>query len=556
MPHSSIIGDVDFIIVGAGSAGCVLANALSAGGRYEVAVLEAGPSDNRFWIKTPIGYGITYTDPSINWCYTAKADPALGGREEFWPRGKVLGGSSSINALVYHRGQARDYDDWARHTDSSWSYTSVQKSFDAFEEFTSPTATTVSPAAADSENGAPKLSVYDASADYHPLKHAFAAAFSELSLPNSGTPPMEGEGLGPYRITTRAGRRCSSASAFLTPAISRKNLHVRKDARVTKVCFEGRRATGVHYSYRGEELTLRARQEVILACGAVNSPQLLEVSGIGSGKLLQTLEIPMILDQPNVGEHLQDHLGINYYYRANRPTLNNTLGHWPGRILAGMRYVITRSGPLALSVNQVGGLARSSPTAAQIDTQIYCNPVSYEPLPGNKRKLTQPHPYAGFILSFNPCRPTSEGSIHAISQDPSIAPSIVTNYLSTQSDLDDVVAMARLIGRMQETTAIKNILASAPERDLPNMSDDDLISDFRLRSGTVYHPCGTCRMGKDAATSVVDANLKVHGVDGLRVVDASIFPNITSANTNAPTIMVAHEAARRILKSKRSIGNN
>ncbi|NCX49609.1 MAG: hypothetical protein EBW81_09000, partial [Gammaproteobacteria bacterium] len=280
---------------------------------------------------------------------------------------------------------------------------------------------------------------------------------------------------------------------------------------------------------------------------AQHIPQLLEVSGVGSARLLQGLDVPVILDQPHVGEHLQDHLGINYYYRANRPTLNNTLGSWPGRILAGIRYLATRSGPLALSVNQIGGLTRSSPSAPLIDTQIYCNPVSYEPLPGNERKLTQPHRYPGFILSFNPCRPTSEGSIHITSNDPAQAPRIITNYLSNQNDLDEVIAMARLIGRMQETQAIKAILSAPPDLNLSTMTDEELLLDFRERSGTVYHPCGTCRMGNDAATSVVDTDLRVHGLEGLRVVDASVFPNITSANTNAPTIMVAHEAARRIL---------
>ena len=553
MSHTALQQDVDFIIVGAGSAGCVLANHLSANGRYQVALIEAGPSDNRFWIKTPIGYGITYTDPSINWCYTAESAPALGGREEFWPRGKVIGGSSSINALVYHRGQPRDYDDWATHTDSSWSYAAVQQTFDRFERLVSGHhADRLQSAALDE----PRLSVFDASADYHPLKSAFASAFSELALSHVPFPILEGEGLGPYWITTKDGRRCSSAVAFLHPAMDRKNLQVMTESHVKQINFEGRRAVGVSYVRAGKTITLRARREVILSAGAVNSPQLLEVSGVGSARLLQGLDVPVILDQPHVGEHLQDHLGINYYYRANRPTLNNTLGSWPGRILAGIRYLATRSGPLALSVNQIGGLTRSSPSAPLIDTQIYCNPVSYEPLPGNERKLTQPHRYPGFILSFNPCRPTSEGSIHITSNDPSQAPRIITNYLSNQNDLDEVIAMARLIGRMQETQAIKAILSAPPDLNLSTMTDEELLLDFRERSGTVYHPCGTCRMGNDAATSVVDTDLRVHGVDGLRVVDASVFPNITSANTNAPTIMVAHEAARRILKSKGSIGSS
>jgi choline dehydrogenase len=290
-----------------------------------------------------------------------------------------------------------------------------------------------------------------------------------------------------------------------------------------------------------------ARREVILCAGAINSPKLLQLSGIGPGELLYQYNIPVLVDQPNVGRHLQDHLGISYYYRANRPTLNDVLGNWPGRIRSGMQYLLRRTGPLSLSVNQFGGLARSSPTSNKIDTQLYFNPVSYQPTSGNERKLTQPDPYSGFMMGFNACRPTSTGWVNITSPDPEVAPHMSGGYLSTQKDLDDVVAMARLLGRIQDTEGLTNLLLEPPQLDLSTMTDADLIGDFQQRATTVYHPCCTCRMGPKPDRGVVDAELRVHGIEALRVVDASVFPNITSANTNAPTLMVAHRAAQMIL---------
>jgi choline dehydrogenase len=538
--------ETDFIIVGAGSAGCVLADKLSASGKHQVVLLEAGPSDNRFWIRTPIGYGITYTDPKVNWCYSAEPDPAIANRRLFWPRGKVLGGSSSINAMIYHRGQAKDYNDWQSAGNPGWGYGAVRLVYESFEDFS-----TTSLSRRSQDSGIPpenRLSIHDASADYHSLKNDFAKAFSQAGLARPDDICLEGEGVGPYLITTRAGKRCSSATAFLHPVSDRSNLKILTNTTVTKINTKERTAIGVTCLLDDNPVEIRARREVLLCAGAVNSPQLLQLSGIGPGALLQAHGISSVLEHPQVGQHLQDHLGISYFYRANRPTLNGTLRNWPGRIGAGIQYLLRRSGPLSLSVNQIGGLARSGIDADEIDTQLYCNPVSYQPVEGDTRKLTLPDPYPGFIMGFNPCRPTGKGSISIESSDPHAPPRISTNYLSTQEDLDGIVAMARLVGRIQNTQAIKAILARVPDLDLSSMGDDEILHDFRERATTVYHPCGTCRMGPDLHSAVVNSDLQVFGINNLRVVDASIFPNITSANTNAPTIMVAHEAARRILK--------
>ena len=538
--------EADFIIVGAGSAGCVLADKLSADGKRQVILLEAGPSDNRFWIRTPIGYGITYTDPKVNWCYSTEPDPAIANRQLFWPRGKVLGGSSSINAMVYHRGQAADYDDWRRARNPGWGYSDVAQVYESFEEF-STTSGARRPASSHPQSGN-RLTIHDASADYHSLKHEFVEAFLQASLNCPENLCLEGEGVGPYLITTRAGKRCSSATAFLHPASDRRNLEILTNTTATRLNIEGGAAIGVRCLSGNQFIEIKARKEVLLCAGAVNSPQLLQLSGIGPGELLQTHGVQSVLEHPHVGRHLQDHLGINYFYRANRPTLNRTLRSWPGRIGAGIQYLLRRSGPLSLGVNQIGGLARSRTSLETSDTQLYCNPVSYQPAEGETRKLTLPDPYPGFIMGFNPCRPTSEGSIEIGSSDPHAPPRITTDYLTTQKDLDGVVSMARLVGRIQDTRAIQDILAEPPDLDLTSMPKDDILKDFRQRSTTVYHPCGTCRMGADIQSAVVNADLQVFGIQSLRVVDASIFPNITSANTNAPTIMVAHEAARRILK--------
>ena len=537
--------EFDFIIAGAGSAGCVLADKLSASGEYSVALVETGSSDKKFWIQTPIGYGITYTDPKVNWCFTAAPDSALKNRSLYWPRGKVLGGSSSINALVYHRGQMQDYDDWALATNTSWNYKNAEKIYESFEERLEPNSVV------QSTHNIPepvnKLSVFNASADYHNLKHDFQDAFSELNLTSSSQGFFAGEGLGPYWLTTRNGKRCSSASAFLHPAASRPNLYILTETSATKINIRNKRAVGIEVTGKNKKRTLKARREVIVAAGAVNSPQLLQLSGIGGSHHLNTLGIKPIVEHPHVGQHLQDHLGINYFFKSKKPTLNNTLGSWPGRLRSGIQYIARRRGPLSLSVNQVGGLVRADPQTAHVDTQLYCNPVSYQPADTYARKLTQPDSYPGFIMGFNPCRPTSEGAITIRSNNPNDAPEIRTNYLSTGHDLNAIVGMAKLIGKIQDTQAIQNILSEAPNMDLTNLGEDQIIEDFRSRASTVYHPCGTCRMGTSIKNSVVNPELKVHGVNGLRVIDASVFPNITSANTNAPTIMVAHQGARFIL---------
>ncbi|MEK0084588.1 GMC family oxidoreductase [Benzoatithermus flavus] len=533
------MGEFDYIIVGAGSAGCVLAERLSADRSKRVLLLEAGGSDRRFRIRMPIGYGRTFHDPAVNWRYTTEPDPGLGGRAAYWPRGKVVGGSSSINAMVYCRGLPGDYDDWRDAGNPGWGWTDVEPVFRSFERRIRRDG---------SQHGDGPLWVSDREPEYHPIKRHFYAAARELGLPVvddlDGSAP-EG-GIGAYAVNTRKGLRCSAADAFLRPALARSNLVLAIHARVERVAIRGCRAVGVDYVQGGRRRQATARGEVVLCAGAVNTPQLLQLSGIGPGDLLQRLGIPVVHANAAVGGGLQDHLGISYFYRATEPTLNQVLGTWPGRLAAGLRYLLTRSGPLSLGVNQLGGLVRTSPGASRPNTQLYFNPVSYSIEHAGKRPLLKPDPYPGFIIGFNTCRPTSVGRIDIASPEPERPPRITPNYLSTDRDIEDVIASARLIGRIQETEAMRALVADRPVFDPARASDEEILADFRARSGSVFHACGTCRMAPESAGGVVDGELRVHGIRALRVVDASVFPNITSANTHAPTLMVAHKAARLI----------
>lgn len=526
----------DYLIVGAGTAGCVLAERLSASGRHAVRLLEAGGTDRRFWVRVPIGYGRTFNDPAVNWMYEAEPEEALGGVRSFWPRGKLLGGSGSINAMVYIRGQPGDFDDWRERGNPGWDWNSVRPHFEAIERRT---------------GGA--LTVTDVSDAAHPLCQAYIAASATLGY--AFTPDFNGaqpEGVGIYPITTRHGFRATTATALLRPALRRPNLRLTMHAHAVRIDFEGRRAVGVSYRHQGELRTLRAERAVILAAGSVNSPQLLQLSGIGPAELLQRHGVAPLLDLPAVGRNLQDHLGINYVYRARVPTLNAELYPWWGKLRAGARFLLSRRGPLSMSVNQGGGFIRSTPGLVAPDLQLYFNPASYSSTRERTRRLMNPDSFPGFISSFNSCRPTSRGRIEIRSPDPQVSPAIYANYLSTEQDLQDVLRGARLLRRLAAAAP----LAAVIERELlpgpDKTTDEQLLQDFRARAGTVFHPVGTCMMGPDAATSVVDSRLRVHGMQGLRVVDASIFPAITSGNTNAPTAMVADKGSKLILEDERA----
>lgn len=533
--------EFDFIIIGAGSAGCVLADRLSADGRHSVLLLEAGGSDARFWIKVPLGYGFTFSDPGVNWAYSAAPDAGLNGRIAYWPRGRVLGGSSSINAMAYVRGLAHDFDDWAQSGASGWDWNSVRQTYDRLE-----THAETGPDGQPRLRGNGPVRVSDLRAQMHPFSDRFLKGARDLGLPvTDDLNGPQNEGLTYLRSTVRDGRRWSAADAFLRPALRRPNLRLMTQAQVTRIALEDGRATAVHLVQHGQPIMARARAEILLSAGAINSPQILQLSGIGPGAVMQEMGLAVHHALPQVGQGLQDHLALTHHYAARVPTLNATLGNPVGQVLAGIRYVLTRRGPLAVPVNQVGGFLRSAPDRAAPDMQVYCNPATYTTAPGGRPRVDRT---PGFILSVQPCRPSSRGSVTLATPDPFQPPRIQPNSLSTEGDRDQAVRAGRLLQHLAQAPAIANVTALRKAPDIVGQSDPELLQTFRERASTVFHASCTCRMGRDATQSVVDARLRVHGLRGLRVVDASAFPNITSGNTNAPTLMLALRAADLILQ--------
>ncbi|TPM95196.1 GMC family oxidoreductase N-terminal domain-containing protein [Mesorhizobium sp. B2-1-3A] len=534
----------DFIIVGSGSAGSVLADKLSASGRFSVLVLEAGGTDRRFYVQMPLGYGKTFFDPAVNWNYKTEADPGLGGNVDHWPRGKLLGGSSSINAMVWIRGAREDFDDWRAAGNPGWGYDDLLPAFKALED---------NEAGADRWRGTGgPLHISNTANAVHPLTKRYLAAGQQAGLPLN--PDFNGaaqEGVGTYQISTRNGRRMSAARAFLRPAMKRANVRVETNALATRILFEGKRAVGVEYLQNGQTKTARAGREVILSAGSINSPQLMQLSGIGPAALLKGLGIPVVHANENVGANLQDHVGINYTFKGNVPTLNQILRPWWGKLLVGMQYILTRSGPLSLSMNHGGGFFRTDPAFTRPNMQLYFQAFSTVIPKSGERPILTPDPWPGFSIGLSNCRPSSRGEIMIRSSNPLEYPRIVANAYSTNADVEEMLAAVKFVRKIASMPAMAEIIR---EEVLPGpsiQSDADLITDFRKRSGTVYHPVSTCRMGPDPSRSVVDPRLKVHGLESLRVIDASIFPDNITGNTNAASVMTGWKGAELVLEDQK-----
>ena len=534
----------DYIIVGAGSAGCVLANRLSEERLNRVLVLEAGGSDLSFWIQMPIGYGKSFYNKNVNWMYRTEPDPGLGGRSGYWPRGKVLGGSSSINAMVYIRGQAEDFDAWEALGNPGWGWDSVLPYFKKSENNERGGNTWRG-------TGGP-LHVSDVSKQLHPLNQAYLKAAEEAGLPyNDDFNGETQEGAGLYQITTRNGFRMSAARAYLRPAMKRANLRVETKAKATRIRFEGDKAVGIEYWQNGCLHRARAAREVILSAGSINSPQLLQLSGVGPAEVLKPLGIDMVHESPAVGRNLQDHLCLDHVYRSRVPTLNEELRPWWGKLRAGLQYVLLRQGPLSLSVNQGGGFFKTRPDLDRPNMQLYFSPVSYTKAPPGKRPMMSPDPYPGFLISVSPCRPTSRGHLQIRSTNPEDPPEIHPNSISTNHDLQELLEGSRFLRKLAATSSLSAVIEEETQPGPGVESDDAMIEYIRHRSTTVFHPVSTCRMGPAPEENVVDHRLRVHGLRNLRVVDASIFPAVTSGNTNAPSIMVGEKGADMILEDGR-----
>ena len=532
---------VDYIIVGAGSAGCILAEQLTRCGRYNVLLLEAGGALHNPWISVPAGFGSTYYHPKYNYMFYSEPEARMAKRKLYVPRGKGMGGSGSINAMIYVRGAPRDFNDWAKAGNPNWSYDKVLPYFQALEQHPNSKAPLRG-------NEGP-IGITPMTKGAHPICQNFLQATQQLNLPQ--TADFNGsqfEGAGIYDTNIRTGRRDSSYTAYLKPALKRANLGLWQEAQVEKLIIKDRQVEGVQVNHQGKRQLISAKQEVILCAGAVASPQLLQLSGIGDQQHLQALEIECHQHLPAVGTNLQDHMCASFYYRSNCKTLNDDFGTWSGKLKAAWQYASARKGPLSMSVNQAGGFFRGAETEEHANIQLYFNPLSYE-IPENPNAKLEPLPYSGFLIAANPCRPSSTGSIRINSKDPNAAPMIKLNFLDTEQDRREAIQAGNLVRKIASAPALQAItIKEEKPADLAS-NDTQMLDYFRTHGGSIYHLSGTCNMGPDPSQSVVGENLKVHGIEGLRIADASIFPNVTSGNTNAPTMMVALKAADLILGS-------
>jgi choline dehydrogenase len=529
----------DYVIVGAGSAGCVLANRLSADAGVRVALIEAGGRDRNPWIHIPAGYYRNFSNPAVTWQFGSGPEPHLDGRTVSWPRGRVLGGSSAINGLLYVRGQSQDFDVWRQLGNVGWGWSDVLPYFKRSED--------QERGADDLHGSGGPLGVSDVRLTQRQLCDAFIEACAAAGIPRTEDfNGPEQEGAGYYQLTNRNGRRCSTAVAYLKPVRSRANLRVVTGALVQAIELDGRRATGVRCRRNGRAETIAAQREVILAAGAIGSPQVLQLSGIGPGAVLKAAGVPVRHDLAGVGENLQDHLQVRFIYHCKGRGSLNDVWHGPWlRLRAGLEYALRRRGILTIGAGVAGAFARSRPDVDLPDVQFHFMPLSAD-RPGQGL-----HAFSGVTLSVCQLRPESRGTLAVASADPAAHPRIVSNYLAAEADrrvlLDGMKLVRRTVGQPAFARHVLREHLPGPAAD----TDEALMAYARGYATTVFHPCGTCKMGSDAK-AVVDARLRVHGIAGLRIADASIMPTLTSGNTNAPTIMIGEKAADMIREDARA----
>jgi choline dehydrogenase len=531
--------EADYVVIGAGSAGCVVANRLSADPSTRVILLEAGGRDWNPWIHIPVGYFKTMHNPSVDWCYTTEPDSGLNGRKLDWPRGKVLGGSSSLNGLLYVRGQAQDYDRWRQMGNPGWGWDEVLPLFKRAEN---------------QERGEDDYHGTNGPLDVsnmrinRPICDAWvAAAQNEGYQYNDDYNGANQEGVGYFQLTTRNGRRCSAAVAYLNPVKHRENLDIITRASVQRVVIEDKRVTGVVYQdAQGREHTVKIRREVIMSSGAIGSPQLLMQSGIGEADQLSSAGINVVANLPGVGKNLQDHLQARLVFKCNEPTLNDEVRSLLDQARIGLKYVLFRAGPMTMAASLATGFLKTRPELETPDIQFHIQPWSADS-PGEGV-----HAFSAFTMSVCQLRPESRGEIRLNTSNPSAYPTIHPNYLSTETDRSTLVEGVKVAQRIARQKPLESKI-SGPHSPAKMLEDDaEILEWVRNTATTIYHPTGTCKMGSDAQ-SVVDARLRVHGIEGLRVADCSIMPEIVSGNTNAPAIMIGEKASDLILEDRRSL---
>ena len=531
----------DYVIVGAGSAGCVLAGNLSASGKHSVLLLEAGPDLNGFWIKTPIGYGHSIFNNAVNWMYASEPEAALGGRTMPVPRGKIVGGSSSINAMVYMRGTKTDYDEWEQGGLPDWAWDKVLSSYKEIEDH----------CVRDDWHGTGgPLQVNSRASVAHPICDAFLEAGQQMQIPRNND--FNGEcvgGLGYYHHTIcTSGKRVSAARGWLQAARRRSNFRLEPNAQVVRLEISDHEVSGVVYRQNDRLITVKARREVVLACGAINTPQLLMVSGIGPGACLHDTGVEVRHELPAVGQHMQDHFAYDMHFRSRVPTMNQQIGSWHGKLRAGLQYYLFGSGPLSSGTTHAGGFVKSTPSRDKPNLQLYFSPLTRDLQPGAPGRMAQADPYAAFSIGACNTRPKSRGNISLRSHDIRDAPLIRFNFLDDPEDLAEMIEGARTIRTLADAPALRRII----EREYlpgPDVNlEEELDQDIRARGYSIYHPCSTCRMGGEKTQSVVNSRLKVHGMKGLRIADASVMPFVLTGNLNGPSMMIGQRASEIILE--------
>ncbi len=532
------MNNFDIVIVGAGSAGCIVTNQIINNTNYKVLLIESGPDDNNPIIQVPLGYGMTFYHKKMNWNFYSEAQKNLNNREIYFPRGKVIGGSGSINAMIYARGLQTDFENW--NFNKSWSWENIKSTYEQIE---------VSIQGKTKKIPYNKIPVNDVSDQHHKILKNFFDAASDFKFKfNKNLTSSSVNQVGNYNVNILNGFRASSAKFFLKPIKNHPNLTILTETEVLNLNYDNSKIASLKIKHKNRILKVKPKIGTILSSGSIMTPYLLLKSGIGKAEELKDYNIPINVNSPHVGKNFQDHLGLDYLYKTNLSTLNYDLGTWSGRIKSVLNYLYNRKGPLSLSLNQGGGYINWNSPEPFPNIQLYFNPLTYSVSYKNKRPLLKTDKFNGFIIGFNSCRPKSLGEVKLKISNNDYLPSINPNYLSDERDIHDLYSAFDFIRKFSVNKNINSIIKSPVNIDPTKANDEELIEHFKSKAGTIYHPCGTCRMSTEIDSGVVSDKLKVHGIDNLWIVDASIMPNITSGNINAPVMMLAHLSSKIIIE--------